>query len=467
LVPPQNNEVIAAMPDTQGAMTGTLRRASRRTLSTGDRYLALLAIVLLGYALMGKGFAYLGFPPLYVGEIAFLTGIVVLFGSGAFVGTLATLPAVLLVALMAWVLARTLPFLGAYGVDSLRDSVVAVYGCFAFIVIGLLLEDARRINTVLRYYGIMLASFPAIPVGFWLTKYWGDYIPRLYGPVPIVEIGASATGTHLAGAMVFVLIGFRKVSLLWLLVWFITLALIGATNRGATLAVIVPVTIAMLALGRYRLMLTTMVAAVGIFAALLTLEAAFGEHEEAKESIERPVSAHQILENAKSIIGQSTSSQTEGTKQWRLNWWDIIINDTIHGPNFWTGRGFGINLAVADGFAGTEWRNKRPPTRSPHNVHMTLLARAGVPGVILWAAVLVSWFGALTRAMLTAHAHGHKRWFELFLFIACYVIAILINATFDVTLEGPMSGIWFWCLFGFGIGSVMIYRAQLSARPGR
>ena len=23
-----------------------------------------------------------------------------------------------------------------------------------------------------------------------------------------------------------------------------------------------------------------------------------------------------------------------------------------------------------------------------------------------------------------------------------------------------MQGMWFWCLFGFGIGSVMIYRAQ-------
>ena len=128
---------------------------------------------------------------------------------------------------------------------------------------------------MLRYYGIMLASFPAIPVGFWLTKYWGDYIPRLFGPVPIVEIGSSAVGTHLAGAMVFVLIGYRKVSFLWLLVWFITLALVSSTNRGATLAVIVPVTIAMLALGRYRLLFTTVVAAVGIFAALLALEVYF------------------------------------------------------------------------------------------------------------------------------------------------------------------------------------------------
>jgi len=448
------------MPDTPRAPTDTLKSESRGALSEGDRYLALLAIVLLGYALMGKGFAYLGFPPLYVGEIAFLSGIVIFFRTGAFVGALATLPAVWLVVLMAWVLARTLPFFGLYGFDSLRDSALIVYGGFAFVVIGLLLEDARRINTVLRYYGIMLASFPAIPVGFWFTKYWVDYIPRLYGPVPIVEIGASAVGTHLAGAMVFVLIGYRKVSILWICVWFATLALVSATNRGATLAVVVPIAFAMLMLGRFRLMLTIVVAAVGIFAALLALESTFGDYEEAKDSIERPVSAHQIVENAKSIIGQS-GHQAEGTKVWRLNWWDIIINDTIHGPNFWTGRGFGINLADADGFGGnSDSRHPRPPTRSPHSVHMTMLARAGVPGLVLWTVVLVSWFGMMMRAMLTARARGHEGWVELFLFPVCYVMAILINASFDVVLEGPMQGIWFWCLFGFGVGSVMIYRAQ-------
>jgi hypothetical protein len=441
-------------------MTDTLKTESRRELLEGDRYLALLAIVLLGYALMGKGFAYLGFPPLYVGEFTLLGGIVVFLRTGAFVGALATLPAVLLVVLMAWVLARTVPFFGFYGSDSLRDSAVVVYGGFAFIVIGLLLQDARRINTVIRYYGIMLVSFPAIFVGLLLMKYWWDYIPRLYGPVPIVDVGPSAAGTHLAGAMVFVLIGYRKVSFLWICVWFATLALVSATNRGATLAVVVPIAFAMLMLGRFRLMLTVVVAGVAIFAALLTLESTFGQHEEARDSIERPVSAHQIVENATSIVGQS-GQQAEGTKIWRLNWWNIIINDTIRGPNFWTGRGFGINLADADGFGGTaDSRHPRPPTRSPHSVHMALLARAGVPGLVLWVVLLVCWFGMLMRAMLTARARGHQTWVELFVFVTCYVMVILINASFDVVLEGPMQGIWFWCLFGFGIGSVMIYRAQ-------
>ncbi len=448
-------------------MSDTVKYVSRPALVWGDRYLAFLAIVLLGYALMGKGFAYVGFPPFYVGEIAFLAGIAVFVRSGAFVGSLATLPSLALVATMIWVVVRTVPYVSVYGLDALRDSVIILYGGFAFIVIGLLLEDARRIETVLRYYSASLVTFPAIPLGFWLTKYWGDHIPKLYGPnVPVVEIGASALGTHLAGAAVFVLIGYRKVSWVWIVFWLGALAMIGATNRGATLAAAVAIFFAMLMLGRLRLMVRILVVGVSAFTVLLAAEAAFTDYQEAKDSIDRPVSARQILENAKSIVVQS-GQQTEGTKKWRLDWWEVIINDTFHGPSFWTGRGFGLNLADADGFAGTsDPGNPRPPTRSPHNAHMTILARAGMPGVVLWSLVLLSWLGMMLRAMLVARARGHKQWSDLFLWVICYVTAIVINGTFDVTLEGPMQGIWFWSLFGFGVGSVMVYRAQPADAPG-
>jgi hypothetical protein len=448
-------------------MTDTLRTETRGALLRGDRYLAFLGFVLLGYSVMGKGFAYLGLPPLYMGEIAFLSGIIVLLGTGVSVGVLTTLPAILLVALMAIVLARTIPFVGIYGFDALRDSTIVMYGGFAFIIIGLLLEDANRINLVLHLYRIMLTCLPAMFVAACLTKYWGDDIPKLFGPVPIVQLGPSIVGTHLAGTMVFALAGYRKVSVAWLLVWLATLALIGATNRGALLAALVPIAIAMLALRRYRLMIATAVVTVVTFAALLTIESALGTYEEAKDSMDRPVSAHQLLENAKGIIGQG-AQQGEGTKRWRLNWWDIIINDTIHGPNFWTGRGFGLNLADADGFGGTSDRHDpRPPTRSPHNAHMTMLARAGIPGLVMWEIVLLSWFATMAGAIVMARLRGHERWVELFVFTVCYLTAILINATFDVVLEGPMQGIWFWCLFGFGLGSVMIYRAQPFDGLGR
>jgi prepilin-type processing-associated H-X9-DG protein len=441
-------------------MSDTFKTESRGALLGSDRYLVLLAITLLGYALMGKGFAYLGFPPLYVGEIAFLIGAVVFLRSGVFVASLATLPSLMLVALMVCVLAQTIPFVSVYGVDSLRDSTVVMYGGFAFIVIGLLLEDARRIDTVLRYYNVLLVSFPVILVGFCLTLYWTEYIPSFYGSARIVDVTTSAVGTHLAGTMAFVLIGYRKVSSAWILVWVATLTLVAATNRGATIACLGPVVFAMLMLGRLRLLVTAMLAVTGVFAVLLTVESTFTQDNIAEGRSQRVVSAHQIIKNAQSIVGDSGEENVEGTKRWRLDWWDTIISDTIYGPHFWTGRGFGLNLAYADGHAGPEERGA--PTRSPHNVNMTLLARAGVPGLVLWLLLLISWSGMMLRAMLGARARGHKQWADLFLFVFCYLTSILINAFVDVTLEGPMQGIWFWCLFGFGIGSVMVYRAQTA-----
>lgn len=263
--------------------------------------------------------------------------------------------------------------------------------------------------------------------------------------------------------MIYVLIGYRKVSVLWGVVWLITLGLIGSTNRGATLAATVPVAIALLVLGRYRLLFTSMAAIVGVLAVLVAAEGTlyqYNDHYDPRKVTDRPIGASQIIENASSIFWES-GQQNEGTKQWRLNWWQIIVNDTIHGDNFWSGRGFGLNLGDADGFGGSQMDGA--PTRSPHSVHMTMLARAGVPGLVLWAVTMMSWIGMLLNAMLTARRHGHEQWAELFLFIFCYGLSILINASFDVTLEGPMQGVWFWCLFGFGIGSVMIYRAQFAS----
>jgi hypothetical protein len=186
------------------------------------------------------------------------------------------------------------------------------------------------------------------------------------------------------------------------------------------------------------------------------LEPTFTDYREAANSIDRSASTRQIVNNIASMAGEG-QEQTEGTKRWRVDWWNLIVNNTVYGPYFWTGRGFGLNLAEADGFGAIRLAH---PLRSPHNVHMTILARAGMPGLALWWAFLASWFGMMMRAMWIARRRGQTDWAALFLFIACYAMAIVINATFDVTLEAPMQGVWFWCLIGLGIGSVMVYRAQ-------
>ena len=49
-------------------------------------------------------------------------------------------------------------------------------------------------------------------------------------------------------------------------------------------------------------------------------------------------------------------------------------------------------------------------------------------------------------------------WYGVFLFLMAYFIAALVNASFDVYLEGPMGGIWFWCLYGIGLAAIVAYR---------
>jgi O-Antigen ligase len=224
------------------------------------------------------------------------------------------------------------------------------------------------------------------------------------------------------------------------------------------LAFVLPVMFAAFMLYKVRELVTVLVSGLVIFSAAYAVETGFTVYHEPDSSQERPLSTRQILENVASVVSQS-GEQAEGTKVWRTDWWNIIIANTLFGPNFWTGRGFGLNLADADGFQYGDSRDTAP-LRSPHNVHMTMLARAGVPGVTLWWVFLASWLGTVMHAMATAWLRGQTEWAGLFLFTGCYAMSFVINATFDVALEGPMQGIWFWCLVGFGIGTVMIYRVQ-------
>jgi hypothetical protein len=431
--------------------------------SFNDKYLVLLSGILLGYAVIGKGFAYLGLPPLFIGEIALFTGGIVLLRTRCAVAALTSLPSLLLVAAMLWVLLRTLPLVSVYGMDALRDSTVVMYGAFAFILIALVLEDGRRINTIIQYYSKFIALFiPIAPVVIIVTRYFDEYIPKIpvYN-VPMLLVRSGEVASHVTGAAVFMLVGLRVATLRQIVPLLIAIVMV-STGRGAMLAVIIPIGFAVLMLGRMRQLIATLTIALAVFASALAVETEFFEHEEATTSDERAITPRQLADNAISIVGYA-NEQTEGTKTWRIEWWKKIIADTVYGPDFWTGRGFGLNLADAYGYQDGDHPDL-PPLRSPHNVNMTILARAGVPGAVLWAGLLTSWFAVMLQSMRMAQRRRQDDWAGLFLFLCCYAMAIVIDASFDVALEGPMLSIWFWCIFGFGIGSSMVYQYQVRER---
>ncbi|GJD90579.1 hypothetical protein BHAOGJBA_4120 [Methylobacterium hispanicum] len=423
-----------------------------------DLYLRGLACALVGYAVFGKGFAVLGVAPLYVGELALGLGLLALMRSRCWFAVLGTPASLLLAALIAWVLIRTVPFLGIYGIDAVRDSVIVVYGLFAFVVIALLIENPLRLGWILRVYAGFAFLYGLIGgFLFVVTVTMADQlrIPGTQIQLPYIRAGEAAF--HLGAAAVFMLVGLRRVGALWCVALCINMAAV-TVSRAATLACLVPILLGVL-LGR-QLRRFAPAALIGV---AMLAGAALADLRVMMPG-DREVGAMQIVEGISSVFGASEAANFEGTKEFRLRWWRTIREYTLHGPYFWNGKGFGVNLAMEDGYH--TFVTQEATLRSPHNGHMTILARAGVPGFALWAGLLAAWFGMLVHSLLLARRAGHGRWAAVFVWITCYGAGILVNASFDVALEGPMSGVCFWSVIGLGIGASMIYRAGLVRAIG-
>jgi hypothetical protein len=418
----------------------------------GNRYLALLALVLMGYALDGRGFAYLGFPPIFVGEIALLTGVVA-FGLAPRWRSLLAMPVVwVLLAFCGWGLLRTLPFVGEYQIDALRDAVVWGYATFAVVVAALLIAEPARLPMLLRWYGrfipVFLTVIPFVCIAY--RFYWPE-LPRWpWAEVPIIFVKEADAMVHLGGIVAFwVLVSSRRVPLKWLVMMTICVGFTAVIDRSGFLAFAAVLGICTLA--RPRSVVLWKMLTVVILAGMMLWATSFRYAIPGGKG--REVSVDQFITNLASVTGDAGSDGLDSTKEWRLQWWGTIVDYTLHGPYFWGGKGFGVNLADDDGF-----QVGNHTLRSPHNFHMTVLARMGVVGAVLWIALLVAWAITVMREYVISRRAGERTWSGVFLFVAAFWLAFLINGAFDVYLEGPPGGIWFWSVFGLGLGAVWVHR---------
>jgi len=88
-----------------------------------------------------------------------------------------------------------------------------------------------------------------------------------------------------------------------------------------------------------------------------------------------------------------------------------------------------------------------------------VLARMGVPGLLLWTALQLGFAGALFRAWRCASKAQESTWAAVDLWLLIYWLAIVVNTSFDPYLEGPQGGIWFWSVLGAGL---YVLRAQAA-----
>lgn len=435
-------------------------------------WLYLVAFMFWGYAFFDRSFAALGVYPVLIGELAIMLGLFAAVIGGS-VRHLFKSPIVWLwIILGVLCTLQAVPYFRIYSLDVVRDLALWYYGMYALLIGAFLSKKTDLLVKVPQQYAFL---FPILiiwfPIAFGIQQAFGASLPMVPGSaVQVLKLKAGDAGVHLAGAATFMLIGLysragskrkatqsRMQDWFWWLAWLVSFMYVASSNRGGMLSVVAAMLVVFLfqrgsRWGKVAVIALVLAAMFFYIQVVFQTELTFTLGRTTTYA-PRQVSPDQIMQNITSLVAPEDNSSLDNTKDWRLNWWTTIVNYTVFGNYFWTGKGFGINLAESDGFVLRD----DGLLRSPHNSHLTFLARAGVPGFALWVALQLTIGFSLIASHYRARRNDDHWWAKFFLWILAYWVSFLVNSSFDVALEGPQLGIPFWVVIGVGLAAIIAY----------
>jgi hypothetical protein len=415
-------------------------------------WLFLFAVLLTGLLLANRSFAYLGAPPVFITEITLASGLSLAVLGGMWLclfNSRVLLPLIPLLLFVGWGLYCTVPYVGNYGTAALRDAVLYGYSAFGLLVVGMYFLGFLTRDLVIEYYSRLWTWVPFLyPVVFGIVALAGPSLPKLPGTdVSLLTIKSGDVCVHLCGLLAFSFAGLRERqsydALRFFLLVIMAIPALSVTRAGM-LSIAMGVCIAILLSGVRSSYVLAIAIICGAFAVSYMADLEVHLYGRERNSL----SARQVSEKALSIVGQSHDRSLTGTANWRKEWWKEIVGYTVYGPYRWAGKGFGINLAADDGFMVG---NDESAHISPHCIHMSVLARMGVPGLIFWGMTLLAWFWQVVSAYWSARHFPDPVWKMLFTVVLAWFAAAVVNASFDMAIEGPMMGVWFWSVYGLGI----------------
>jgi O-Antigen ligase len=159
----------------------------------------------------------------------------------------------------------------------------------------------------------------------------------------------------------------------------------------------------------------------------------------------KKISLDFIVSHFEAISGKASSTETEGAAEGvpqRIGWWRAIYKKMVRSPQTIVfGLGYGVPLTDFHGIGGTV-------VREPHNSYISVIARLGVSGMLVWivmqAALFVSWARSYRLA-------GRMEWFEdrgNLLVLLIFNILLLNTAIGEDGFEKPFYAIPYYLFFG-------------------
>jgi len=320
-------------------------------------------------------------------------------------------------------------------IDLIRDSFIFQYGWFVFILF--LFKD--KIEQVWETLFFIYKWFPFVALLNFILQYFVPFFETVtpFGGIPILLYKNGDMGVQLLISTLLLLYTFEKKPLKWRVLLSLVIALDFLILASYSRSGIVAFLSSMLCFiyfnkdiqlqSRVRLLLKYL-------PVILLIVTPIYINIKVTENFQgRSVGFEQIKNNFSSIIGGTTDATSEDNVVWRLVWWAKILDYSFSAPNFFIGKGLGMSLATDDDIITLDEN-----LRSPHNFHLNIMARFGVLIFLIWTYCLIQVLKPLFKKQLIARR----------LLIGCILLAFLINASFDVFLEGPMGAFPFWTWVG-------------------
>lgn len=320
-------------------------------------------------------------------------------------------------------------------IDVIRDSLCFQYAWFVLIIFFFKEESHYIWESIRRIY----VWIPLILLlNFILFNYIFINLPsvNIFGPIHILIYKNGDKGVHLFISTILLILYAEKYSSKLLFINIVLIALnlliVLAYSRSGTLAYLVGICCFFL-LNQKPIQNANLKRVVKFSPIILTIAIGIFLTIRIQEDLQGRVAGFsQIKDNLTSIVSSDIDGSLGDNKIWRYVWWLKIIDESLQFQHIFIGKGLGMSLAGAEQITDGE------TVRSPHNFHLTILARFGYIVFVIWLYWLIRIFKPLFTKKLTGRN----------LAIVCILLSFIVNGSFDVFFEGPMGAFPFWTFIG-------------------